>query len=86
MLLLAQVACNLWVIKPQLMRATARLGIKLFLPYGLRLTDTQLRSTSRAETEAVGLVGKTLNCDRKCDALQELLCRVLADKGKKKKR
>jgi hypothetical protein len=68
------------------MRATARLGIKLFLPYGLRLTDTQLKSTSRAEAEAVGLVGKTLNCDHKCTALQELLCHVLVEKGKKKRR
>jgi len=37
----------------------------------------------RTEAETVGLVRKTLSCDHKWEALQELLCRVLAEKGKK---
>jgi hypothetical protein len=39
---------------------------------------------SRAEAEAAGLVRKTLSCDHKWEALQELLCRVLAEKGKRR--
>ena len=37
-----------------------------------------------AEAETAGLERKTMNCDHKCDALEELLCRVLAKMEKRR--